>query len=109
VTSTSKASDIIVEFYKLIPPTAGIMLALIWGLANRSIPLTHNVLISIRIASILLAFSICATFIGLGYTVDAVHYKKDPYSRKSVSFWMQSSWILFVAGTVFVVFSLFQA
>ena len=103
----SKANDVILEFFKLIPATSGIMLALIWGLANRSTPPSTTVLWTIRIASLLLAISILACFIGLAGMIDTLHSDEDAYSEKGIRYTVYVAWACFLSGVFTVIFSLF--
>jgi hypothetical protein len=100
--------------YKLIPPTAGVMLALIWGLANRSTPPTESVLTAIRVASILLAISIFASFLGIANFVIMSSFNRDQTPLGLVraiyilasTLWMLA-WFSFLAGTAFVILGIF--
>jgi hypothetical protein len=102
------------EMLKLIPPTAGIMLALIWGLANRSTPPTESVLTAIRVASILLTISIFGSFLGIIHFIAMLSINRDPASFKTVRYfyflagiWSTFAWLPFLAGTAFVILGIF--
>jgi hypothetical protein len=68
--SEGKALDLLNELFKLIPATAGVMLALIWGLAGDKTP--HDVLVLIRDASIILVVAIFFAFLGLQFVVSGL-------------------------------------
>jgi hypothetical protein len=102
------------EMLKLIPPTAGVMLALIWGLANRSTLPTESVLTAIRVASILLAISILGSFLGVANFVIMSSFNRDltPLGLARAIYILASTlwmlaWLSFLAGTAFVVLGVF--
>jgi hypothetical protein len=100
-----KAIDLMGELFKLMPATAGIMLALIWGLADRT-KTAHDVLMAIRIASILLAVSIFAALLGLQAMVGWLHRGSQGaiFNRSQIIFIV--GWCGFFGGTVAVIWSL---
>jgi hypothetical protein len=103
-----KALDIVNELFKLIPATAGVMLALIWGLAGDSTP--HDVLVAIRIASIVLVASIVVAILGLQFVVSGLQEDHgDPAIGEAgrVQLCFGAAWLLFLAGCGGVIWSLF--
>jgi hypothetical protein len=107
VNTRAKATDLVGEIFKLMPATAGIMLALIWGLADRATP-SHSVLTAIRIASIILVVSIFLSLLGLQFTVTELQNgKEDAASKWTVQVCFFGAWITFIAGSVAVIWGLF--
>lgn len=103
----AKATDFVGELLKLLPPTAGIMLALIWGLADRKNP-PHDVLTAIRISSILLVVSILSSLAGLQFMVSELQRdNQDAASAGTVQLCFFLAWISFVLGSAAVIWSLF--
>jgi hypothetical protein len=103
----AKATDLVGELFKLIPSTSGIMLALIWGLADHQTP-PHCVLTVIRIASIILAVCILLSLLGLQFMVSQLQRgNNDASSHGTVAFCFVAAWLAFIAGSVAVIWSLF--
>jgi hypothetical protein len=103
----AKSVDLVGELFKLMPATSGIMLALIWGLANRTKP-PHSVLIPIRIASIILAVSIFLSLLGLQFMVSELQNDNPDVSRAStVQVCFIGAWVAFIVGSAAVIWSLF--
>lgn len=101
------ANQLVVELFKLLPGTSGIMLALIWGLADKTPP-PHAVLISIRVASIILVATIVASLVGLQFMVSALQRQGGTGSRDAaVSICFSVAWVSFIAGCIAVIWSLF--
>jgi hypothetical protein len=101
-----KALDLVNELFKLIPATAGVMLALIWGLAGDETP--HDVLAAIRIASIVLVVSICSAFLGLQFVVSGLQAKDSGIARAGkVQLCFFVAWLLFLGGCGLVIRSLY--
>jgi hypothetical protein len=103
----SKASDVFIEIFKLVPPTAGIMIALIWGLANRATPPTHTVLLTIRTSSILLVASMLISFYGLAVSADALRNNEEVWSRTGTKISLVLASAFFSGGAVSVIYGLF--
>jgi hypothetical protein len=100
-------TQLVGELFKLLPATSGIMLALIWGLADRTTPV-HDVLVAMRIGSIVLVLSIIASLLGLQFMVSAMQAGTLNAGEKgSVQFCFVAAWAGFVAGCVAVIWSLF--
>jgi hypothetical protein len=103
----AKATDLVGELFKLMPATSGIMLALIWGLASGANP-AHNVLIAIRVASILLVVSIFLSLLGLQFIVSSLQRNNEnAASGCLVSVCFILAEVTFVAGSIAVIWSLF--
>jgi len=107
VNARAKATDLVGEIFKLMPATAGIMLALIWGLADRATP-SQSVLVAIRVSSIILVVSIILSLAGVQFTVAELQAgNTDGASKPSVQICFFGAWITFILGTAAVVWSLF--
>jgi hypothetical protein len=107
VSTRAKATDLVGEIFKLMPATAGIMLALIWGLADRATP-SQSVLDAIRVASIILVVSIILSLAGLQFTVaELQNGNENAASKTSVQVCFVLAWITFIVGSAAVVWSLF--
>jgi hypothetical protein len=103
----AKSADLVGELFKLMPATSGIMLALIWGLADRTKP-PHSVLIAIRIASIILAVTIFLSLLGLQFMVSELQdNNQDVSSAPAVQVCFITAWIAFIVGSAAVIWSLF--
>lgn len=105
----AKATSLVGELFKLIPATSGIMLALIWGLAERTTP-SHSVLIAVRISSVLLVVSILLSLGGLQFMVSALqsgNHDDDAASVGTVQLCFFTAWIAFIAGSAAVLWSIF--
>lgn len=106
-TPRQAATQLVGELLKLLPTTSGIMLALIWGLANREKP-PHDVLTATRVASILLVATILLSLLGLQFLVSEL--EKDnthASSRGAVQVCFFVAWVSFIAGSIAVIWSLF--
>jgi hypothetical protein len=74
-----KALKSVEELFKIIVATAGIVLTLLWGLTQRSIP--QDVLSIIRIASIVLVISIGGSLLGYQFIVTQLQNDNNQASR----------------------------
>jgi hypothetical protein len=103
----AKATDLVGELFKLIPGTSGIMLALIWGLADHKAP-PNCVLTVIRIASIILVVCIFLSLLGLQFMVSQLQRgNTDASSHGTVALCFVAAWVVFIAGSAAVIWSLF--
>lgn len=103
----AKAADLVGELFKLMPAASGIMLALIWGLANGNTP-PDCVMTTIRIASVILFVSIFLSLLGLQFMVTQLQRQNDDVSKHgSVQFCFLFAWLSFIAGSVVVIVSLY--
>jgi hypothetical protein len=108
------ATSQVSELFKLLPPTAGIMIALIWGLAASKDSLPGRVLDAMQVGAALLLACIVLALLGMQFMVTAIHRNIKNMERKDVShdgavatcFFL--SWIAFGLGSIGVVWSLFQ-
>ncbi len=108
MTSAEKSDALIGEIFKLLPGVAGVMLALIWGLGGDSPP-SHDVLVLIRIASVVLAVTIISALLGLQLMVSAFQDGADDAGRRgSVAFCFFVAWLSFIAGCGLVIWSVFR-
>lgn len=109
MSSTPKeaATQLVGELLKLLPTTSGIMLALIWGLADQEHP-AHDVLTATRVASILLVVTILLSLLGLQFLVSALQGgTTDASSKGTVQLCFGLAWLSFFAGSAAVIWSLF--
>lgn len=106
-TNKDKAAGLVGELFKLLPTAAGIMLALIWGLADRTTP-AKDVLHLVRAGSIVLAVSILTSLLGLQFMVSRYQSDKSDLAGDScIQGCFVCSWLMFVVGTALVIWSLF--
>jgi hypothetical protein len=109
-----QATSLIAEYFKLIPPTAGIMVGLIGALvAGSSTPTSAAK--DLRYATIPLVLTIVLSLVGLQFMIssfqtDGEHGKGPewPSQKKTVQVTFLLSWLSFVVGCVMVVYSLLQ-
>jgi hypothetical protein len=116
ITDDDKALPKIEELFKIIVATAGIVLTLLWGLTQRSIP--TDVLSLIRLASIVLVVSIFTSLIGFQFIVSGVQKNADDarsnkklvtVSRKStVAITFTLSWLSFFGGCLLLILAIFK-
>jgi hypothetical protein len=101
-----KALDVVSDLLKLIPSTAGVMLALIWGLASRDVE--KDVLHAIQIASIVLVSSIVVAIFGLQFVTSRLEKSCTWVSKEgAVQLCFFLAWASFVAGCGLVIWSLY--
>ena len=99
-----KALENVRDFFKTIISTSGIMLALLWGLSKD----TANVLGLVRIASILLVVAIFTSLLGCQFIGTELDRKSSQIThQKTVTSSFIVSWIIFLAGCVFVILAIF--
>jgi hypothetical protein len=109
MSSTPKeaATQLVGELFKLLPTTSGIMLALIWGLADRKAP-PHDVLTATRVTSILLVATILLSLLGLQFLVSELQRDNANASGKgTVQLCFFLALVGFIAGSAGVIWSLF--
>jgi predicted neutral ceramidase superfamily lipid hydrolase len=95
------------ELFKTLATTSGIMLALLWGLTQRTLDAT--VLCTIRIASIILVFSILVAILGLQFIVSRLESNATKITKQaSVAYCFMLAWLSFIAGCVAVILAIFQ-
>jgi hypothetical protein len=106
--SPDPATDLVGELFKLLPATAGIMLALIWGLADKNTP-KSDVLDAIRLASIALVVTILLSLLGLQFMVSALQGDANAKAgdKPTVMVCFFIAWISFILGSGAVIWSLY--
>ena len=102
-----EASKLVGELFKLLPSTSGIMLALIWGLADRMKP-AHDVLVAVRVASIFLVVTILLSLLGIQFMISTLQSGEvDTYQKPTVQACFVLAWLVFIGGSASVIWSLF--
>jgi hypothetical protein len=105
MSNENQAVTAVAELLKLIPAVSGVMLGLVWGLAEGASP---DVLDAIRAASVLLVASIFFSLLGLQFIVSALQKGSSNIAGKgTVQLSFLFAWISFLIGCVLVVLSLF--
>lgn len=97
--SEDPATKSVEEIFKVLIATSGIMLALLWGLTQRTVP--PLVVTIIRIASIVLVISIVGSLLGLQFIVTELEKNTAKISKVgAVAVSFVTAWISFLAGCV---------
>lgn len=103
-----KALKTIEELCKTLITTAGIMLALLWGLTQKG-QLSQEVIFVIRGSSIFLVISITCSLLGLQFIVSRLQDTSTGDGSKNgwvdLCFW--AGWITFLCGSIGVIVSIF--
>ena len=109
-----EATDLIAEYFKLIPPTAGIMIGLI-GAITASTSAPSHVVKDLRYSTIPLVVAIVVALFGLQFMISAYEKNGDnnqdppwPSDKGNVQVTFFLAWGSFVLGCGVVIYSLFQ-
>jgi hypothetical protein len=106
-TSADKARENVAELLKTITATTGVMLALLWGLTQRTI--TPDVLWLIRVASFVLVVSMVASLLGLQFIVSALDRGEAQVSQvRTVAGSFLVAWLAFLFGCGFLIAAIFR-
>lgn len=108
-TNADKARKNVEDLLKTVITTSGIMLALLWGLTQRSG--AASIISIIRYASIVLVISIFFSLLGLQFIVSQL--EKDSVvgkitKRGTVAFSYFVAWISFIAGCILLIVAIFR-
>lgn len=101
------ATKSVEEILKTLIATSGIMLALLWGLTQKTLP--HEILVLIRHASIVLIISIISCLLGMQFIVSAFQSnveKPAKLKRVAVSFFI--GWVSFIGGCIAVIYAIYH-
>lgn len=102
-----KASNVVIELFKIVIATSGIILALLWGLVNKE-GLEYK-LIFIQIASVVLIIAIASSLLGLQFIVSAIQRNSPAPSRVgSVAICFFIGWFGFLIGCVALLAAIFN-
>ena len=107
-----EATDLIAEYFKLIPPTAGIMIGLIGALTASTSAPSHAVK-DLRYSTIPLVVAIVVALFGLQFMISAYEKEADnatewPSDKCTVQVTFFLAWGFFLLGCGVVIYSLFQ-
>ncbi len=106
-TNYEAARKSVEDLLKTIIATAGIMLALLWGLATHSG--AASVIAIIRFASIVLVLSIASALLGLQFIVSQLEKNANRITKQGkVALMFVFAWVSFISGCVLVIVAIFR-
>lgn len=105
--SDDKALKYVEELFKTIIATSGIMLALLWGLTQRS-SITVLILGTVRWASLVFVVSIILSLLGYQFIVSRTQQGIEITKSGPVPFLFLLSWLTFIAGCILLVIAIFN-
>ena len=106
-TNNEAARKSVEDLLKTIIGTAGIMLAVLWGLATHSG--AASVITIIRRASMVLVFSMVCALLALQFIVSQLEKGASQITKqRKVAWTFAVAWVSFIVGCVLVILAIFR-
>ncbi len=104
---SDKARESVEQLLRTVIATSGIMLALLWGLIQRTT--SAAVIPTIRHASVVLVLAVAGSLLGLQFVVTELERNTQQITKRgTVAFTFVAAWISFLAGCVLLIVAIYR-